>query len=209
MPNISHILLIVVVGLVIVYLFENIINKKTPELFHPEKIFKYELPKNVIKTINACPLRENDLKTEYYIRKQLLSNDQCPKPAQSINEFNKDFFKFRDHTWENSSMTLDPVDKITDLYLSGNLGQANNSNMKIKDVYDNLTKGTNPYSRDCVRLPYFDNTMNDGYNYSFVSGMHNTRDTWMYENENQLNGGLVDKNLYPHDLEDIKNLPVL
>lgn len=166
---------------------------------------------HTINTINACPLKENDIATDYYIKK-VLGDDtmRCSKPRQTTKEFNKDFFKFRDYTYNNSSMTIDPVDKVLNLYMDGDLGQARaHSPKKIRDIFDDLTSGVNLYSKPCVRMPYFDNTMHDGYNYSFMNGMYGTRDEWIYENEKEMNGGLVDKNLYGYDPMDLKQFPAL
>ncbi|QKF93838.1 hypothetical protein QKU48_gp0380 [Fadolivirus algeromassiliense] len=222
----NNILLFILIAIVIV-LFLEFTKQKSSENFEDSKpaVFeesindqnysnKYipeELSNDVptIKTINACPLKENDVQTDYYIKRILGQNTQrCPKPTQTIKEFNKDFFKFRDYTYNNSSMTLDPVDKITNLYLDGDLGQAGrHSTMKIRDIFDQVTCGQNLYTKPCVRLPHFDNTMHDGYNYNQMTGMYNTRDTWNYNNEKEMNGGQVDKNLYGNDPEDLRQFP--
>lgn len=223
MVNISNVLLVVLVAVIVFWIFENI-NAKSSEKFDQNIIPEEEImhrhfeenpivPKlKTIPTINACPLKENDLQTNYYITKYLMGGgaEINPKPVQSIKDFNKDFFKFRDYTYNNSSMTVDSVDKIANLYLDGNLGEARNfPGMKIRDIYDNLTAGTNLYQRSCVRVPSFDNTMHDGYNYSFLTGMHNTRDNWQYPNEKEINGGQLEKNFYANDPEDLQQLPVL
>lgn len=164
-----------------------------------------------IKTVNACPLKENDVATDYYIKRVLGADAmRCGRPTQSVKDFNKDFFKFRDYTYNNSSMTADPVDKILNLYLDGDLGQAGrHSPKKIRDIFDEVTAGINPYTKPCVRVPYFDNTMHDGYDSSFTTGMYNTRDDWIYQNEKEMNGGQVDKNLYGADPMDLKQFPAL
>jgi len=107
-------------------------------------------------------------------------------------------------------MTLDSVDKIANMYLNGDLGEARrNSGMKIRDIYDKLTCGPQLYERKCARIPQFDNTMHDGYDASFVNGMHMTRDNWLYDNENILNGGQIEKNLYASDPESSFLFPAL
>jgi hypothetical protein len=49
-----------------------------------------------------------------------------------IKEFNKNFFDFRDLTCNNSSMKIDSVDRTLVL--------ENMKGLKIKDVFDDLTK---------------------------------------------------------------------
>ena len=159
-----------------------------------------------------CPLKENDDDTKNYITKFLMGNGtgNCPRPTQSIKEFNKDFFKFRDYTFGNSSMTLDSVDKIANMYLDGNLGEARGyQGKKIRDIFDDLVQGPQLYERKCARIPQFDNTMHDGYDASFVSGMQLTRDNWVYDNENILNGGQIEKNLYANDPDASLMFPAL
>lgn len=53
-----------------------------------------------------------------------------PKCGKSTEQFHKDFFSFRDQTTLNSSMCVNPVDKIH------NIG--NCRSMKIKDIYDSI-----------------------------------------------------------------------
>jgi len=206
----NNILLFVMVLLVIVLFFENM-KQKTSERFVDtpiENIKDIELP--TIKTVNACPLRENDIKTDYYLDKMKGTTIRCPKPTQTIKEFNKKFFDFRDHTYHNSSITLDPVDKVINMQLDGDLGQVGGKdNRKIKDIFDELTNGVDLYSKKCVRLPYYDNTMHNGYIPNSVTGMHNTRDNWIYNNEKEMNGGQVDANLYGNDPMDLHQFPSL
>ena len=183
MINISHILLLFLVAIVIFWIFESI-NQKHSENFGSEvehqndikaepilpmqKTYRHVeespiIPKlETIPTINSCPLKENDMQTEYYISKHLMGNgsDNCPRPTKSVKQFNKDFFNFRDYTFRNSSMTLDSVDKVANMYLDGDLGEARRfPNTKIRDIYDSLTCGPQLYERKCARIPQFDNTM--------------------------------------------------
>lgn len=217
----KNLLLVILVILIIVVLFEtmkhnpsenfnnNEINLKQPNTRPIYNKKSDQLP--TIPTINACRLRENELKTDYYIDKFLVNNpERCPLPQQTIKEFNRDFFKFRDYTHNNSSIALDSVDKITNMILDGELSQAkNNQNKKIKDIFDDLTVNNNLYTKKCVRIPYFDNALSDGDNTNFITGMYNTRDNWMYENESQLNGAQVANNLYPHDTADTHQFPAV
>jgi len=218
MITIKHILLFILVFILVIWFFESLNQKYKAESFeeYPHIVESPIVPE--LKTIptgalNSCPLKENDLKTKYYINRFLMGDGAqiCPRPVQTAKDFHKDFYKFRDYTYNNSSMTLDPVDKITNLYLEGYLGEAREyPGMKIRDVFDYLTGPcTKLYDKPCVRVPNFDNTMHNGYNSSFVTGMYNTRDTWQYPNEKEINGGQLEKNFYAHDPEDVKHFPVL
>lgn len=221
MISLNHILLAVLVIIIIFWLFENM-NNKYKEGFnnyqnyapYREKFRDPYLPvvqEFTIPTKPACPARSIDERSKYYVDRYLLgSADICPKEKQTVKQFNKDFFKFRDtYTNENSSIRLDPVDNIVNMYLSGDLGEAkNHKNKSIKEVFDELTKtGPNLYKNDCVRLPQFDNTMNDGYNFKHLTGMHNVRDDWNYKNDREMNSGILEPTLKSIDPSEIKQMP--
>ncbi len=118
---------------------------------------------------------------------------------KSTKEFSDDFFSFRDSTQMNSSMRFDAVDKIQDLYLSGNLEHAKGfpENVKIKDLFDCATSGPTIYKRSCVRLPTFDNMNPVGHYASYgTPGLYATADQWQYPNEKIMNGGEIDNGIY-------------
>jgi hypothetical protein len=159
---------------------------------------------------STCPLPQNEKETGEYLTQFLLGRRPvCPTPIKSKKEFNNDFFNFRDLTHNNSSQRYDSVDKIQQMYLQGNLDEAHrNPNMKIKDLFDETTKGPNKYTRSCVRLPQFDNINNDGYQMSYgTHPMHLTRDNWTYSNEKTMNGAQMNNGLYGHDLSIGNNMP--
>jgi hypothetical protein len=227
--NLSHILLWVLVFIVIVWFFESIQQsymeqfeeekEKEKEKIYPQRPHIGVSPvvpelRTIKKRQPACDLiRENDLKTNYYIEKTLNGKDfeRCPQPTKAIKKFNKDFFKFRDFTMDNTSIRLDAVDKVINLQLSGNLSQARNiSGKRIRDIYDETTMcGPNLNQKTCVRVPQFDNTMHDGYVPNNVTGMHNVRDHWQYPSESSMNGGKLAKNLYGNDLSFTGQFPAL
>jgi hypothetical protein len=189
------------------------VHKKTDEKYPTFKFIDYNKPSIEDKdsVYEQCPLPKNQQETNEYLTKYLLGNRQeCPLPTKSKDQFRKDFFAFRDLTENSSSFRYDPVDKIQQLYLQGNLSKARRyPNIKIKDIFDSTTStGPNLYMRHCVRLPKFDNINYDGYKMSYgAHPMHNTRDNWKYSNEKIINGGEISDGLIGHDLEDSKNMP--
>ena len=216
MITISHILLAVVVFIIIFWLFEQMNQKyitASTENFIAKRKYVPQMQDFTIPATGDCPIDQSDDETKYYINKYLMGNGTgyCPRPVKSIKQFNKDFFKFRDYIENNSSMHPDPVDKINEMYLNGDLGQAKNypAGTTIKDIFDKLTCGPNLYDRSCVRIPKFDNTMNDGFNFSFLTGMHNTRDTWEYPGDNEMNTGQLEHNLSATDPESLKQMPYI
>lgn len=240
MVNISQIILVFLVVIIIFWIFENINEKfdvTDNEIIKSQPFKKrYNLGNDIvespiipkIKSIpkqNNFPPRKDDLQTQYYINRYEAEKEGdgvkvtkiCPRPTQTNDEFNNDFFAFRDKVYHNSSMTYDSVDKMNDMILNGGIDQpADLKNMKIKDIYDMMTSGVDLYnnrqtgqSSKSRRLPYFDNTMHDSYNYDFISGMHNTRDNWSYHNETEINGGPLEKDFYAHDPEALRQMPAL
>jgi hypothetical protein len=131
----------------------------------------------------SCPIHQNERDTRIFLTDHLFSDNKKCKikkndRIKSRKNFHSDFFSFRDQTYNNSSQRLDPVDKISSLYLSGNFSQARRyPNMKIKDLFDEVTKGPNLYTRQCVRLPQFDNILAPG-----SPGLSLTRNEWKYDN---------------------------
>jgi len=210
MGNISLILLVFFVTIIIFWIFENI-NEKFIDI----KEMENPIPKlKSIPKSNKPKLREEDLQTQYYNNRKIMEHEGdgvrvkkiCPRKTQTNNEFNKDFFAFRDKVYHSSSMFYDSVDKMNEMILNEGSDQ---KNMKIKDIYDNLTKNINLYSDKCTRVPYFDNTMHDNFNYDFISGMHNTQDDWMYNCENEMNGGALENNFYGNDPNALVQMPAL
>lgn len=158
-----------------------------------QKKIKQRIRRKKINPVNdICGYVDDDLASKY-INSKSMKTRICGRKPQTAKQFANSFFKFRDFTEHNSSMFYDPVDKITDLRLSGELEEG--SDLKIKDVYDQLTAGPDLYKNKCTRLPYFDHAMNDGYNFDFVTGLYGTRREWNYYGDNEMNSGLLDPGL--------------
>jgi len=104
----------------------------------------------------------NELKD---IDTHLLEINKNPNQVvKTRNQFNQDFFCFRDLTEQSGDCTPDPVDKVQQVqgeynisnnYNNNNNNNSSNNNKTIKDIYDDITK-------QCVDLnAYFpEKTMN-------------------------------------------------
>ena len=150
--------------------------------------------------LNACPLKDtNNFSNKEYVNKFLLDTQQhCSyiKPVKTIDEFHKNFFSFRDMIEQNDSYGPDPVDKMNDIIAN----QTDLTNKKIKDIYDEMTKGPNINTKISNRLPKFDNINYDGWTINNGSpGMYNTMNEWKYDNEKVMNGGQFDNMIRPED----------
>lgn len=178
----------------------------TTEFIHKDKNIKTQIK------VGRCPINEmlrkgknkNNSKNKEAPFNDITKHKPpvCHQQKQTRDEFNDDFFKFRDYTFANSSMSYDCVDKINDMNLNGNLGNASNLNgMKIRDIYDKLTQGTDLYTQKCVRVPEFDNTMNNSYDFDFVTGLHNIRDNWTYPSDKN-----ATNNIHARDNEAIDEM---
>ena len=107
--------------------------------------------------VEDCPVKKNELQIFKYTKNNIIARSD-PQGPKCRKDFNDDFFSFRDKVWGNSSMTLDPVDKINALYLSDNYDEVRGypNGFRIKDFYDSLTEGGIFSKRSCVRVPDFD-----------------------------------------------------
>ena len=83
---------------------------------------------------NPSTIQNYDVESEI----QSYKDDDCYKPIKTRKQFNTEYFKFRDKIHDSSSTRVDPVDKILEMQSSDKY-----KNMKIKDIYDELTKPTN------------------------------------------------------------------
>lgn len=178
--------------------------KRSHKIDYSDRVMNFhdDSDTDVDQVTPECVLSQNEQDTVDYMQKHLLGTREiCDLKPQSAKKFHKDFFGFRDKTQMNSSMRYDPVDFITDLYLDGNTEVARRyPNMQIKDLFDEATKGPNLYTRECVRLPKFDNINPEGWTYQHGNpGMHNVRDEWAYSNEKVMNGGKIMGNITGHD----------
>ena len=160
-----------------------------------------------------CPVNKVEDDHMEYLQDFILGQQEpCPKPAISRKQFHKNFFNFRDKTAQSSSFKQDPVDRITQMYLDGNLTEARRyPGMKIKDLFDAATAGPNKHTRSCVRLPKYDSVNYDGLYSSYGSPATSiARDNyvWKYKNDKIINGGQIRQGLYPYDPEYNKNLNI-
>lgn len=171
------------------------------------------LGENDIPGKSYCPVNKVEEDHMEYLQDFILGqSESCDKPAISRNKFHKNFFNFRDKTELSSTFKQDPVDRITQMYLDGNLTEARRyPGMKIKDIFDAATAGPNKHTRTCARLPKFDNINYDGLYSSYGSPATSiARDNyiWKYKNDKVLNGGQIKQGLYAYDPEYNKNLNV-
>lgn len=182
-----------------------IINKKQTNKQHVVLSDQLTIPNNNTKHIRYMPSKKCIVKQKNNIISKSEINDGheeiCPKGPISIKQFNKEFFNFRDKTENNSSMVLDPVDKMTDLFLDGTIwNPPKDETRTIGAIYDELTKRPD-FQSECTRLPTFDSVMFDGYmNFSnTTTGLYSNGNEWVYKDENENNGGKLENKLYAHD----------
>lgn len=118
---------------------------------------------NTDREISPEPLMSS---VDEFIIHETINPLQCDLPTQTADEFHKDFFSFRDKVYWDSSNYEDPVDRMVEMNLDGNFGGAGQPNMRIKDIYDEVTKGTDLYKKQGDRLYHYDNIMPDKWNVS-------------------------------------------
>jgi hypothetical protein len=87
------------------------------------------------------------------------------------------------------------------MYLSGSTDiSRNHRDVKIKDLYDQLTKGPNMYTDNCVRMPEVENVNRTGnYTVDGSRGQFHAPDNWVYESEKTSNGGEFMDGVFPSE----------
>jgi hypothetical protein len=95
----------------------------------------------------------------------------------------------------------DMVDRINMMYLSGNTDiSRHHKGQRIQDVYNNLTKGTDLYQRDCVRVPELDQYQEkEKYDFNGENKLNMNQSEWEYNNEKIINGGHIEDELVAFD----------
>lgn len=99
----------------------------------------------------SYPFAESSMQHNAWTHNTLSNHYEKPKCAPRregevvcTKKAHNDFFTFRDKTEHNSSMRMDPVDKITNLYLTDNTDIAHAyGNAPISQIFDSLTAGPN------------------------------------------------------------------
>lgn len=213
--SINNLLLVIFVTIIIVLFWNKMNDKPINDNFKIVRINEKKINKEKINENIEDILLDDDCDIDSKKRNTLSMRRPifCPRPVKTIQQFNKEFFNFRDKfTNENSSIRLDGVDKITELRINGDLDQARGStqNIRIQDLYNYLTdSGPNLTPNNCVRLTKFDNTMHDGYDASFVTGLSGTMDEFEYKGERPINGGALECGIYPYDQGFSNLMPAL
>lgn len=159
-----------------------------------------------IEPNNGCTICKTDSLVDDYIRESLLHNAQICKPPkqytpEDYDKYRDDFYSFRNKI-ERPSHNDDLVDRITEMYLSGNTDIArNHKGVMIKDLYDNLTKqDANLYTTQCKRMPEVGGITHEGeHKAAGFRGDYFTKDNWTYDKENTINGGEFFGGVYPND----------
>ncbi len=169
----------------------NTLNKAHEIINNPKKnIIKMPKKKCIVKQKNNLMSKSDIVDGHMEI---------CPIEAQSIKQFNKDFFDFRGKTHNNSSIVFDAVDKVTELILNGGYWTPPAEEVaKISDIYDKLTQRPD-FQSECTRIPNFDSVMYDGYQPKILTGLYSSGNEWVYNKEAEINGGQLEKRLYSND----------
>jgi hypothetical protein len=163
-----------------------------------------ELPP-VIQTKNTITsyIEQTENDVDAYIQKIVYSKNKSETneklSAEEIQGYKNDFWNFQDNVNKNSSAGVDMVDKINELYKTGNNELINNNGKRIGDLFNGLVEtDKNVKGNFCgkslnVCLPLTGSTVkssNTG-NYLKTDEKSNyfTNFNWRYNNDNVNNGG--------------------
>lgn len=153
--------------------------------------------------VPSCKIKETDDSLNDYIWGSLLGKHRVPicdmSPKEADQAMN-DHLRVRDITWQESTQQ-DTVDRINMLYLQGNGDVAKGYGCtKIRDLYDQATKGPTLYDRTCARMPKFDSHVEaEYYDVNGPQNLYLNGKEANYSPEHSANGGPLDKGLYGND----------
>jgi len=179
---------------------------------HPNPL-DYGLTEKHDKSVIGCKIKKTENTLDDYIWGSLLGRHrvcqaQLPlkKEAETALE---EHLRVRDITWQDGHQE-DPVDRVNMLYLSDNQDIARSyEGTKIRDLYNQLTRGPTLYNRTCARTPKFDNYV--GKEYYDVNGPQEfmmKRKHHNYNKEHSMNGGPIEPTLYGDDPSATSYLPL-
>ena len=177
---------------------------------------KLEKKTNIIETFNIdspnktknCLIEENVSDADTYIRKRLLdgSNYRSPKNYSNdeLKKYRDTHFAFRNNIWQTSN-NVDMVDKINDMYYSGDYDLTRNrKGTRIADLFDDLTKNENKITQPCISNITSDKGIErildqqtkkiEGHNGNMLSN-----ESWVYNQEKTINGGNFYDNIKPNE----------
>ncbi len=144
-----------------------------------------------------CGIDASELDADTYIRNRLLAGSDKIKKNYSKDElklYRDNHFAFRNNVWQTSK-DVDMVDKINDMYFSGNHDLTRNrKGTRIADLFNDLTKNEDKLEQTCItnmtssksidRIMDQQTTKINGHNGNMLSD-----DLWFYNREKTMNGG--------------------
>lgn len=150
---------------------------------------------------NKCTVQQTEQDLDSYIRSQLLVNSNSCDNKKLAN-YRDRHFGFRDKIWQTSN-DIDMVDKINDMYLSGNQDLSRNHNgLLISDIFNGLTQNNTDNKMKPTEHEVLLQHGHNGYSLSDI--------IWTYDNnEKPMNGGSFYNNITAFDNNGQLNQSVL
>ena len=125
---------------------DNLIDK---QLNNSEEINK------IIDNIN-CTTCKTETQVDDYLRRAMLNNSNVCGPTkkytrQQLDNYRDNFFSFNNSINQSSNNNDDMVDRINEMYLENEDVSRNYSGIPIKDLFDGLVNGTDPYEEQYIK----------------------------------------------------------
>jgi hypothetical protein len=170
------------------------------------------LEKQTKENGQSCPVAKMNDETDRYIRDIVLGGkflckgkpqDTKKHTDSEIDEYQNEFYEFKNKINNSSSEGLDMVDKLNEIFSSGNNELTHHNGKRISDVYNELTKSNSNNGcgeEKCILPPEIDRNLRTGF-YTADSGMgkYYSNYNWKYENDNVNNGGKFYGNIEAND----------
>jgi hypothetical protein len=161
-----------------------------------------------------CGIIETQHQVDDYIREKLLDDSVFCTPNKKycdrtdLDQYRSDFFGFRNDI-NQSSNGVDMVDRVNDLYLSGNTDLSrNNKGVRIQDMFNGMTQSYTPKPEENpIREVGYDSV--SAVSNSKIKGSRGesyTKDNWTYDGEKLENGGEFYNGIHAYDSCADKNM---
>jgi hypothetical protein len=133
---------------------------------------------------------------DFFLQDQFLREPKIKIDEEKTKKYRDNFFTFREKIMQESQQF-----SVADKDIQMKIDEANYGGKKIADVYDDLVDVNNLYNKQKLIMPKQDVSaiQNVFYVKNGANGNYTSDETWMYDKDRVMNGGLFFKNTYPND----------
>lgn len=133
----------------------------------------------------------------FFLQDKFLKEPNIKITAEKTGMFRDNYFKFRDNIFKQSQQftTGEKMNKLR-------LDDSKFDGKRISDVYDDLADVSDTYPElPIIKMPIQDTSaiQNVFYVKDGANGKYTADDTWIYDKDRLMNGGMFFNEIYPYD----------